>query len=216
MTYLRSDVRIFFWLPKTAGGTLAAGIRNNGGVRWLYWIEPDQIPAPSTDQIWFGGHLHFGHHLLYGAEPSYITILRDPIKRLIAEFFYHHQHPMPGIFIPDDEIVPAFVRLVEATPHLNYYCYMFSAYCAQKEAAHLGLSAWAGDPTKGYELIKGRDKRFGFLVENVAFEKIGIDGALRRASNNLDSMRFIGFFDHLENATAKTQARIRTECRAQH
>ena len=110
---------------------------------------------------------------------------------------------MPGIFIPDDEIVPAFVRLVEATPHLNYYCYTFSAYCAQKEAAHLGLSAWAGDPTKGYELIKGRDKRFGFLVENVAFEKIGIDGALRRASNNLDSMQFIGFFDHLENATAR-------------
>ena len=27
MTYLRSDVRIFFWLPKTAGGTLAAGIQ---------------------------------------------------------------------------------------------------------------------------------------------------------------------------------------------
>jgi hypothetical protein len=129
MSYPRSDVRIFFWLPKTAGGTLAQGIRSDPAVQWQYWVSPDAVPAPSDSQTWFGGHLHFGH-LIYNAQPVYFTILRDPIERLISEFFYHHQHDLPGIYIPDDQIVPAFTRMVEAAPHLNYCSYMFSDYCA--------------------------------------------------------------------------------------
>lgn len=198
----RSDIRVFFWLPKTAGGTLAASIRSSPGVQWLFWISPDAIPAPSSDQIWFGGHLHFGHHLFYNAKPMYFTILRDPIERLISEFFYHHQHNLPGIYIPDDEIVPAFARLVEAAPHLNYYSYMFSDYCVEKEIADEGLPPWDGTPVTGFNLIVRRDQRYGYLVENVPFHKVNIDEAFRRASKNLLSMHFIGFFDRLGETTA--------------
>lgn len=203
MSYPRSDVRIFFWLPKTAGGTLAQGILSDPAVKFQYWTSPDELAAPSDAQTWFGGHLHFGHHLIFNAQPVYFTILRDPIERLTSEFFYHHHHQLPGIYIPDDQIVPAFIRMVEAAPHLNYCSYMFSDYCAQKEAAHDGLAAWDGNPTTGFELVVRRNKRYGFLTENVAFERVNIDEALRRASKNLRAMRFIGFFDRLEDAAAR-------------
>jgi hypothetical protein len=94
MSYARSDINIFFWLPKTAGGTLAQGIRSDPGVQFQDAVSPDAMPVPSDAQTWFGGHLHFGHHLIYNARPVYFTILRDPIERLISEFFYHHQHDL--------------------------------------------------------------------------------------------------------------------------
>lgn len=201
---LRSDIRIFFWLPKTAGGTLATGIRDNAQVKWLFWTSPDEMPAPSSsDQVWFGGHLHFGHHLFYNAVPEYFTILRDPIERLISEFFYHHGHQLPGIFIPENEIVSAFVRLIEAVPHLNYYSYMFSAYCVEKEIADQNLPSWNDDPTAGYNLIVSRDKRYGYLTENIPFHKINAEGAFLRALHNALSMRFIGFFDRLHDSTTQ-------------
>jgi hypothetical protein len=192
----RSDLRFFFWMPKTGGGTVAAGIRDNSGVKWL----PEAgraVPAPSSDQLWFGGHLAFGLHLIYGAEPKYFTVLRDPIDRLISEFFYHHQHRLPGIFIPDEKIVPAFVRMVEAAPHLNYYIHMFSDYCFDKESAAANTAAWNRNTTTALDLISRRHKRYGFLAENVPFERINIDDAFSRAVRGLSLMRCIGFFDEL-------------------
>ena len=139
-TQARNDIRIFFWLPKTAGGTIAAGIRTNAGAKWLGAINPEAVPASSYEQIWVGGHTSFGDHLIYDSKPLYFTVLRDPIDRLISEFFYAHQQRPPELFIPATEIGPSFKRLVEAGPHLNYYSYMFSAYCFEKEVAERGLS----------------------------------------------------------------------------
>jgi hypothetical protein len=198
----RSDLRVFFWMPKAGGGTLTAGIRGNRRVKWPSIASADALPAPSSAQIWFGGHTAFGLHLIYGAEPVYFTVLRDPIERLIAEFFYHHQHKLPGIFIPDNEIVPAFVRMVESAGHLNYYSYMFSDYCFAKEAAVTNLAAWDGEVATARDLIVRREKRHGFLAENIPFHEINIDEAFRRASRNILLMRFVGFFDQLNNVTA--------------
>ena len=195
--------------PALGGAAVRAyqGILSDpAAVKFQYWISPDELPAPSDAQTWFAGHLHFGHHLIYNAQPVYFTILRDPIERLISEFFNHHHHPQPGIYIPDDQIVPAFIRMVEAAPQLNYYSYMFSDYCAQKEAAHQGLAAWDGNPTTGFELVVARNKRYGVLTENVAFECVNVGEALRRASKNLHAMRFIGFFDRLNDAACDSIA----------
>jgi hypothetical protein len=192
----RSDLRFFFRMPKTGGGTLVAGIRDNLGVKWLPEAS-HTVPTPSSDQLWLGGHLTFGLHLIYGAEPEYLTVLRDPIERLISEYFYHHQHRLPGIFIPDDEIVPAFIRMVEAAPHLNYYIHMFSDYCFDKESAAANSAAWNGDTATALDLISRRHKRRGFLVENVRFKQINVDDAFSRALRGLSLMRCIGFFDEL-------------------
>jgi hypothetical protein len=202
---LRSDLRIFVWCPKTAGRTLIEGMTNNPGVRWLNaFTAPEAVPAPAGDPLWCTGHTAFGQHLLYGAEPDYFTILRDPIERLISEFFYSRQQP--NMFMPEAERMPAFIRYVEAAAHLNYYCYMFADHCAAKEAADTGVPAWDGDPAAGMALVQARAMRNGYLAEQIPFHAVGIDRTFRRATQNIAAMRFVAFFDQLEAATARLQS----------
>jgi hypothetical protein len=201
----RADMRFFFWLPKTAGGTLRLGIKDNPWARWPAYPSipsPDTLPAPSSAQLWVGGHMTFGLHLVYNAEPVYMTVLRDPIERLISEFFYHHQHDIPDIFIPDNELIPAFIRVVEAAEHLNVYSYMFSDYCFAKESIETGQGAWNGNPEVAFDLALRRSERLGFLTENIVFQNVNVEETFRKASNNIRSMRFIGFFDRFDNTLA--------------
>jgi hypothetical protein len=201
----RTDMRFFFLMPKTGGGTIGAAIRTNAQVQWRmdpYYPSPDTLPPPSSDQLWLGGHTAYGLHLIYDADPFYITILREPVERLISEYFYHHEHTQPGVFIPDDELLPAFIRVVEAAAHLNFYSYMFSDYCFAKESTEAGQGAWNGSINTAFDLLRRRNQRLGFLAENVAFQDVDIDDAFRKASNNILSMRFIGFFDQLEDTVA--------------
>lgn len=163
----RSDMRFFFHMPKTAGGTLVRGIMRNAQVKWPldpHYPRPLALPALSpAAQVWLGGHSAFGLHLLYNAEPTYITILREPVERLITEFFYHHEHNLPGMFIPDDEIIPAFVRHVEAAPHLNAYTYMFSDYCFAKESIEAGQGTWDGSIDTAFDLLRRRNENSAFF-----------------------------------------------------
>ena len=202
----RSDMRFFFHMPKTAGGTLVRGIMRNAQVKWPldpHYPRPLALPALSpAAQVWLGGHSAFGLHLLYNAEPTYITILREPVERLITEFFYHHEHNLPGMFIPDDEIIPAFVRHVEAAPHLNAYTYMFSDYCFAKESIEAGQGTWDGSIDTAFDLLRRRNERFGFLSDNIPFQRVDINDAFRKASNNVHAMHFIGFFDRLDETVA--------------
>ena len=202
----RADMRFFFHMPKTAGGALVRGIMHNARVKWPldpHYPIPTTLPAPSAKgQIWLGGHSAFGLHLLYHAEPLYLTILREPVERLITEFFYHHEHNLPGMFIPDDEMIPAFIRLVEAAPHLNAYAYMFSDYCFAKESVEAGQGIWDGSIDTAFDLLRRRNERLGFLVDNIPFSRIDINDAFRKASKNIHAMRFVGFFDRLDETVA--------------
>jgi hypothetical protein len=200
-TQARNDIRIFFWLPKTAGGTIAAGIGTDTRAKWLGVISPDEVPASSSEQIWVGGHTSFGDHLIYDSKPLYFTVLRDPIDRLISEFFYAHQHRPPELFIPTDKLIPSFIRLIEVAPHLNYFSYMFSTYCFEKEIAERRLPPWDGNRTTAFNLVSQRGRRRGFLTENVVFHKVDIETAFVRASRSVLSMQLIGFFDRLRETT---------------
>lgn len=201
----RADMRFFFWMPKTAGGTIATGIRNNAQVQWPsypFLPSPDALAPPSSDQIWLGGHAAYGLHQIYNAEPVYMTILREPVERLVSEFFYHHEHPLPGIFIPDDELLPAFIRVVEAAPHLNFYSYMFSDYCFAKESIEANQGKWNGDTDTAFQLLNRRVERLGFLTENIPFHTVDVEDSFEKASNNILSMRFVGFFERLDDTIA--------------
>lgn len=194
-------MRFFCWTPKTAGGTTALGIKSNPQVQWPaypFYPSPDVLPPPSSGQLWSGGHTAYGLHLIYNAEPIYLTVLRDPVERLVSEFFYHHQHPLPGVFIPDDELVPAFIRMIEAAAHLNVYSYTFSDYCFRKESIEAGLGPWNGRIDTAFDLLGRRNKRLGYLTENISFDRIDVDESFRKASDNVRAMRFIGFFDQIE------------------
>ncbi len=64
------------------------------------------------------------------------------------------------------------------------------------------MPAWNGDPATGFNLIIRRIERHGYLTENVPFHNVNVDEAFRRASTNILSMRFVGFFDRLSDATS--------------
>jgi hypothetical protein len=201
----RADMRFFFFMPKTAGGAIATGIRANVRAQWPldpYYPSPKALAPPSSDQIWLGGHTAYGLHLIYNAEPVYMTILREPVERLISEFFYHHRHPLPGIFIPDDELLPAFIRIVEAATHLNFYSYMFSDYCFVKESIEANQGEGNSDTDTALDLLRRRERRLGFLAENIPFHSVDIDDSFQKASSNILSMRFVGFFDRLDDTAA--------------
>jgi hypothetical protein len=203
-------MRFFFHVPKTAGGTLGLGIRSNPHVHWPLdcdFPEPDALPSPSARQIWLGGHCAFGLHEVYGAEPFYITVLREPVERLISEFFYTHDHKRPGLFLPHDERIPAFIRHVEAASHLNAYCHLFSDYCFVKEDGEAGMENWEGKVATVFDLLRRRNQRRGFLAENVSFDAVDVSVAYRKASNNIRQfMRFVGFFDRLDETVAYLQS----------
>ena len=203
----RADMRFYFWLPKTAGGTIANGIRRHTNVKWLDYPRPDVADALSaTSQIWMGGHHAYGLDRIYNSEPIYLTVLREPIERMISEFFYHHSHKQPDIYIPDDELIPAFTRLVETAAHLNYYSYMFSDYCFAKESIEAGQGPWNGNIFTAHDLILRRDERLGFLVEKIPFQDVNIETTFQRASKNILNMSFIGLFDRLSDTTAYLKA----------
>lgn len=193
-------------MPKTAGGTLGIGIRSNPHVRWPLdrdYPKPDALASTPAQQIWLGGHCAFGLHEIYDAEPFYITVLREPVERLISEFFYTHGHKRPELYIPDAERIPAFIRMIEAAAHLNPYCYLFSDYCFAKESRESGAGNWDGRIDGALALLRRRTDRRGFLSENVPFDAVDVGLAFRKASDNIRSfVRFIGFFDRLEDTVS--------------
>ncbi len=104
-------------------------------VTHVQYTEP--VPLDNTDRnLWVDGHTSFGLHHLHGMTPTYLTVLRDPVDRLISEFFFLHAHQ--EFFIPEHERLSAFIQSTKSQPHLNYYCSMFSAYCFDKQAAISG------------------------------------------------------------------------------
>jgi hypothetical protein len=120
---MRSDLWVFYRLPKTAGGTLARSIAASPNVTWLPGDQeaygPERLPVPQPGMmIWRGGHVSYGLHVVYDAVPRYCTVLREPIDRLISEFFY--AHAQANLFLPEGERRDAFCRYVEAASHLNY------------------------------------------------------------------------------------------------
>jgi hypothetical protein len=99
---------IFMHLPKTGGSTLAQIIERQYGSRSvlpLYKSTSGEELA-SLPQDWMAdiqaitGHFHFGVHELLSTPSIYITMLRDPLERVISHYYYvrnhrdHYLHPM--------------------------------------------------------------------------------------------------------------------------
>lgn len=122
-------------VPKTAGGSLkGCFIREKGkkgcGIEWVGINENcfDLYRSEPYERCILTHHLNYGMHHITDLLPNYLTCLRDPKERLISEFFYHHSHQIPGIYIPADKIKDEFENFIINAEHLNIYCYNFSDY----------------------------------------------------------------------------------------
>lgn len=95
------QVLIFLHLPKTAGSTLAriiqrqygangslAQYESNSGAE-LAKLTPIQLKSVRAIM----GHFYFGVHEFLPRSSTYVTLLRDPIERVISYYYYVQNQP---------------------------------------------------------------------------------------------------------------------------
>ena len=95
---------IFLHLGKTAGMTLASIIRRQYPENRLYKVYSDPAMAavdrfaalPEDERAYYRaiiGHMHLGMHKLIPGPSTYITVLRDPVERVISAYYYVLERP---------------------------------------------------------------------------------------------------------------------------
>jgi Sulfotransferase family len=89
---------LFLHIPKTAGTSLREIVRRNyPGDRcvFVYSLEPAYLQTLQRDveraEAVFG-HFSFGFHDLFGVEARYVTVLRNPIDRVVSFFRHEAKH----------------------------------------------------------------------------------------------------------------------------
>jgi hypothetical protein len=89
---------VFTHIPKTAGTTLRKILDKQYGRRRIFSIyrpKPEaverllRLPQSQRDQYrLITGHWPFGLHEHFSGKSCYISMMRDPVKRLISEYYY--------------------------------------------------------------------------------------------------------------------------------
>jgi hypothetical protein len=117
---------IFLHLPKTAGSTLRRIIEKYYGRRTVFTIgEPTaadidrlmSLPRNELDKIRaIVGHLPFGLHALLPWPSAYVTLLREPVDRIVSHYYYAARTPDSPLFPQVDATGRSLRRYVEEAP----------------------------------------------------------------------------------------------------
>lgn len=86
---------LFIHVAKTAGSTLSSVFkRSERPSKFLHtWAHPklQDMPNVATKDSVFG-HFRFGLHYYFNRSCTYMTVLREPIDRVVSHYYYHIQH----------------------------------------------------------------------------------------------------------------------------
>lgn len=112
-----------------------------------------------------------------GLFPRMFTILRDPVDRLVSEFYFrsNNKNDYPEYYIEVKDRLSEFECFVKKMDHLNYYCRIFSGNIPQK---HIRNYACVPDTYEGSDTsadytaaINNLDQFFFFIGLFEAYEK---------------------------------------------
>src|SRR6476661_8236883 len=115
---------IFLHVPKTAGTTLNRLIEWEYPISQMYSIDPvlfewsaAHLRKLSKQRLAkiriFKGHMLFGLHEVLPQPSTYITVLRDPVERVLSAFYYmrtYKLHPLYWKFRREKWTVDEFVQ----------------------------------------------------------------------------------------------------------
>ncbi|MGN4501030.1 sulfotransferase family 2 domain-containing protein [Bacillus cereus group sp. MYBK30-2] len=102
-----SLLKIHLHMPKTAGTTLKVLMRKNYPPEKIIDLydsfrsheevvkKLNSLPLEETE--WINCHLSFGIHEHLSRPATYVTILRDPIERIISDYFFILNNPGHGL-----------------------------------------------------------------------------------------------------------------------
>ncbi|MEO6969971.1 MAG: sulfotransferase family 2 domain-containing protein, partial [Chthoniobacterales bacterium] len=100
---------IFLHLPKTAGTTLNRLIEWEYPLSEMYSIDPvlfrwsaAHLRKLSPDRLkktrMFKGHMLFGLHEALPQPATYITVLRDPVDRVLSAFYFMRSYKLHPLY----------------------------------------------------------------------------------------------------------------------
>jgi hypothetical protein len=103
-THSRGDVLMFVHIPKAAGMTLYRIIERQYSSRAVFFIDGQRVAEDAQRFLALSeaergryrcivGHLHYGLHEYLTTPMRYITILREPLDRLVSHYYYAKSTP---------------------------------------------------------------------------------------------------------------------------
>lgn len=127
------DAVIFLHVPKTAGTTLNRLIEWEYPVRQMYSVDPvlftwsskhlRKYPASRLRGIrMFKGHMLFGLHEILPQPATYITVLREPVDRVLSAFYFmrtYKLHPLYWKMRRENWTLEDFIH---RSPRTNVQC----------------------------------------------------------------------------------------------
>jgi Sulfotransferase family len=145
MTEVRPDSEavIFLHIPKAAGSTLNRLIECEYPPFAMYSIDPvffrwswKHLQGLSQRRLKkirvFKGHMLFGLHAILPQPATYITVLRNPIDRVLSAFYFmrsYKLHPLYWKFKRENWTLEDFVRRL---PRENAQCKILAGACYEE------------------------------------------------------------------------------------
>jgi hypothetical protein len=181
---------IFIHVPKAAGTTLNRLIEWEYPLLQIYSVDP-YFFRWSTAHLWrlpkrrlkrfrvFKGHMMFGLHEILPQAASYITILRDPVDRVMSAFYFmrsYKLHPLYWKFRRENWSLEDFVTRL---PRDNVQC-KFIAGAVYAEPCTAEICERAKENLVRYFSVAGLLERF---EESLALMKLRFGWTLKNYSS---------------------------------
>src|SRR5437660_12810721 len=185
-----AEAFIFLHLPKAAGSTLNRLIEWEYPLFQMYSIDPvffewswAHLQRLSKERLkrtrMFKGHMLFGLHAILPQPATYITVVREPVDRVISAFYFmrsYKLHPLYWKFKFENWSLEDFVK---RSPRENVQCKILAGAEYEKPCT-AEICERAKENLVRYFSVVGLSERF---EESLALMKLRFGWKLRRYSS---------------------------------